>query len=237
MPPGVPAVYSDLGFIQLGRCSSGRRACRSSDAFAELVAGPLGLTPRSLATDADRERGRDRARRSRPRVRASFTTRTATTAAASRARRRVRDARRRRDIRGRDRRYRGGHAARPILAPTSSTASSPTRRSPGSSWRLGWDTPSPTPGVSQAGDRWPRTGAVGHTGFTGTSLWLDLAHRRWVVLLTNRVHPTRHGNTRRGDQGATPRGQRRRHRCARATGDPATHARLRCRHVATRIRG
>jgi CubicO group peptidase (beta-lactamase class C family) len=65
----------------------------------------------------------------------------------------------------------------------------------GSTWRLGWDTPSPTPGVSQAGDRWPRTSAVGHTGFTGTSLWLDLAHRRWCALLTNRVHPTRHGDT------------------------------------------
>jgi len=65
----------------------------------------------------------------------------------------------------------------------------------GSPWRLGWDTPSTTPGVSQAGDRWPRTGAVGHTGFTGTSVWLDLPNRRWVVLLTNRVHPTRHGGT------------------------------------------
>ncbi len=62
------------------------------------------------------------------------------------------------------------------------------------SW-LGWDTPSPTPGVSQAGDRWPREHAVGHTGFTGTSLWLDLANRRWCALLTNRVHPTRHAGT------------------------------------------
>lgn len=66
---------------------------------------------------------------------------------------------------------------------------------PGASWRLGWDTPSHTPGVSQVGDAWPRTQAVGHTGFTGTSLWLDLAHRRWVALLTNRVHPTRFGTT------------------------------------------
>jgi CubicO group peptidase (beta-lactamase class C family) len=32
-------------------------------------------------------------------------------------------------------------------------------------------------------------------GFTGTSIWLDLAHRRWVVLLTNRVHPTRFAGT------------------------------------------
>ena len=66
---------------------------------------------------------------------------------------------------------------------------------PSSTWRLGWDTPSSAPGVSQAGDLWPRTGAVGHLGFTGTSLWLDLAHRRWVALLTNRVHPSRFGDT------------------------------------------
>jgi serine-type D-Ala-D-Ala carboxypeptidase len=64
---------------------------------------------------------------------------------------------------------------------------------PGTTWRLGWDTPALTPGTSHAGDRWPRTGAIGHTGFTGTSLWLDLARGRWVALLSNRVHPTRHG--------------------------------------------
>ncbi len=59
------------------------------------------------------------------------------------------------------------------------------------SWRLGWDTPATTPGVSHAGDRWPRDGGVGHLGFTGTSLWLDVRHGRWVALLTNRVHPAR----------------------------------------------
>src|SRR4029077_18834468 len=62
-----------------------------------------------------------------------------------------------------------------------------------STWRLGWDTPSATPRLSQARDASPRTGAVGHTGFTGPCLWLDLPRRRWVALLTNRVHPTRHG--------------------------------------------
>jgi len=64
---------------------------------------------------------------------------------------------------------------------------------PATTWRLGWDTPAVEPGVSHAGDRWPRTGAIGHTGFTGTSLWLDLPRGRWVALLTNRVHPTRNG--------------------------------------------
>ncbi|MBZ0239037.1 MAG: serine hydrolase, partial [Deltaproteobacteria bacterium] len=62
---------------------------------------------------------------------------------------------------------------------------------PGTSWRLGWDTPSHAPGVSHAGDAWPREHAAGHLGFTGTSLWLDWARGRWAVLLTNRVHPSR----------------------------------------------
>lgn len=35
--------------------------------------------------------------------------------------------------------------------------------------------------------------AVGHTGFTGTGLWADHAHGLAWVLLTNRVHPSRHG--------------------------------------------
>jgi CubicO group peptidase (beta-lactamase class C family) len=33
--------------------------------------------------------------------------------------------------------------------------------------------------------------AIGHTGFTGTSLWIDWEKDLYVVLLTNRVHPTR----------------------------------------------
>ncbi|HTJ42714.1 MAG TPA: serine hydrolase domain-containing protein [Kofleriaceae bacterium] len=66
-----------------------------------------------------------------------------------------------------------------------------TSAGPSTTWRLGWDTPSRTPGVSNAGDAWPRNGGVGHLGFTGTSMWLDLPRRRWLVLLTNRVHPSR----------------------------------------------
>jgi len=33
--------------------------------------------------------------------------------------------------------------------------------------------------------------AFGHTGFTGTSLWVDPVQDLYVVMLTNRVHPTR----------------------------------------------
>lgn len=58
---------------------------------------------------------------------------------------------------------------------------------PGSSRALGWDTMLPT---SSCGTRMSGR-AIGHTGFTGTSLWIDPARDLYVVLLTNRVHPTR----------------------------------------------
>jgi serine-type D-Ala-D-Ala carboxypeptidase len=60
---------------------------------------------------------------------------------------------------------------------------------PGSSRALGWDTMLPT---SSCGTRMTAS-AAGHTGFTGTSLWLDRDLDRYVVLLTNRVHPSRRG--------------------------------------------
>ncbi len=63
-----------------------------------------------------------------------------------------------------------------------------TRRDiPGSSRALGWDTMLPT---SSCGVRMSPS-AFGHTGFTGTSLWLDPVADVYVVLLTNRVYPSR----------------------------------------------
>jgi CubicO group peptidase (beta-lactamase class C family) len=56
---------------------------------------------------------------------------------------------------------------------------------PGSSRALGWDTMLPT---SSCGTRMS-VRAFGHTGFTGTSLWIDPDRDVYVVLLTNRVHP------------------------------------------------
>jgi CubicO group peptidase (beta-lactamase class C family) len=46
--------------------------------------------------------------------------------------------------------------------------------------------------TSSCGTRMSPT-AVGHTGFTGTSLWIDAANDRYVVFLANRVHPSRAG--------------------------------------------
>ncbi|HJQ82482.1 MAG TPA: serine hydrolase [Candidatus Binatia bacterium] len=62
------------------------------------------------------------------------------------------------------------------------------RSVPDTTWTLGWDTPSAK--GSMAGDRMSRH-AVGHLGFTGTSIWIDLERDANVILLTNRVHPRR----------------------------------------------
>lgn len=184
-PPGVTAVYSDLGYIVLGAVLEAAGGLPLARLFERWVAAPLDLRARyatstidgAVATELD-ERGLVCGR--------------------------VHD----------ENAYEGGgmfgHAglfaslddvakfAAAIVAPGSAFGPDrffDTAPVPGASWRLGWDTPSHTPGVSAAGDRWPRERAVGHMGFTGTSIWLDLGHRRWVVLLTNRVHPTRFAGT------------------------------------------
>jgi CubicO group peptidase (beta-lactamase class C family) len=56
---------------------------------------------------------------------------------------------------------------------------------PDSDWALGWDTP--TRGASSSGSKFSQN-SVGHLGFTGTSLWIDLESEAIVVMLTNRVH-------------------------------------------------
>ena len=53
---------------------------------------------------------------------------------------------------------------------------------------LGWDTKSAK--GSSAGDYFDIT-SFGHTGFTGTSIWVDPTKNLFVIFLTNRVHPTR----------------------------------------------
>lgn len=52
---------------------------------------------------------------------------------------------------------------------------------------LGWETPT---GKNSAGQQLTAA-AFGHTGFTGTSLWMDPGRNLFVLLLTNRVNPTR----------------------------------------------
>ena len=62
------------------------------------------------------------------------------------------------------------------------------KKSPkGSSRALGWDTPSEK---SSAGDLAGKK-SFGHTGFTGTSIWIDPERDLYMILLSNRVHPSR----------------------------------------------
>jgi CubicO group peptidase (beta-lactamase class C family) len=57
---------------------------------------------------------------------------------------------------------------------------------PGSTRALGWDTPSEE--GSSSGHYFSK-GSFGHTGFTGTSMWLDPVRKLYVIFLTNRVYP------------------------------------------------
>ena len=59
---------------------------------------------------------------------------------------------------------------------------------PGSTWALGFDTPSV---IGSSGGRYLAPTSVGHLGFTGTSFWIDPTRELVMVLLSNRVHPSR----------------------------------------------
>lgn len=65
----------------------------------------------------------------------------------------------------------------------------------GATWRMGWDTRSKT--GSSGGQRLSMN-AFGHLGFTGTSLWCDPERDVAIVLLSNRVHPSRANEKIRG---------------------------------------
>ncbi|MBI3302844.1 MAG: DUF1343 domain-containing protein [Deltaproteobacteria bacterium] len=58
---------------------------------------------------------------------------------------------------------------------------------------LGWDIDAPF--AANRGELSP-LGAYGHTGFTGTSLWIDPVSQTYVIVLTNRVHPDGKGDVR-----------------------------------------
>jgi CubicO group peptidase (beta-lactamase class C family) len=210
-PPGTRAVYSDLGFILLGMHLEQRTGRFLEVMFAEEIARPLGvevafLPPpaRCAPTEGDLRgvvhdenaralggvaghaglfgHARDVARIAHALLAAWATappaaTSTAAPPAAPEKRTNVRAFSE--PSEKNERSFFSGGAVRKFWAPSGVA---------GSTWCLGWDRPAAV--GSSAGERWPRDG-VGHLGFTGCSLWLDPARGRAVVLLTNRVHPTR----------------------------------------------
>jgi len=56
------------------------------------------------------------------------------------------------------------------------------------SWALGWDTPS---FQDSSSGKYFSPKSVGHLGFTGASIWMDLERDVMIILLTNRIHPSR----------------------------------------------
>ena len=55
----------------------------------------------------------------------------------------------------------------------------------------GWDIDTP---YSANRGSFPKTTGFGHTGFTGTSIWIDPPSKTAVIFLSNRVHPDGKGN-------------------------------------------
>ncbi len=194
--PGARMVYSDLGAILLGKVVE-RVSGESLDSYvARHVTGPLGMTSTMYRPDT------------------SLRQRVAPTEF---------DPWRQRHIRGEvhdENAYMlggvSGHAglfstaadltrfARMLLSGgmldgvrilrPATIAQFTTVQDPGLSHRaLGWETPS---GQNSAGHRMSAR-AFGHTGFTGTSLWIDPERGVFVLLLSNRVNPSRQ-NTRIG---------------------------------------
>ncbi|HUQ03315.1 MAG TPA: serine hydrolase domain-containing protein [Kofleriaceae bacterium] len=195
-PPGVAATYSDLGFITLGALLERAGGASLAELHAAFVAQPLGLRDTGFvdllgerrsfatpppATEHDSRRGLVAGEVHDENCHAGGGIAGHAGLFAPLA-----------DVATFARAMAGAphHGAGRIDAAVAEACFS-SSAAPDTSWRLGWDTPSREPGVSHAGDAWPREHAVGHLGFTGTSVWIDHARGRWVVLLTNRVHPSR----------------------------------------------
>ena len=183
--PGSVSVYSDLGFMLLGFILENvggapldRQFGDLGAALGEIAYSPgAGLRPRIAPTEIDPDRGlrhgevHDENAAALGGVAAHaglFGTAAAAAAYARLVLRTFREAT-----------LLGSPATMRLFAARTGV--------PGSSRALGWDTMLPT---SSCGTRMSPT-AIGHTGFTGTSLWIDWEHGVYVVLLTNRVHPTR----------------------------------------------
>jgi CubicO group peptidase (beta-lactamase class C family) len=82
---------------------------------------------------------------------------------------------------------RGHTDSRSGVRPSAAVRFSERSSVPGSSRAVGWDTMLPTSSCGTC----LSARAIGHTGFTGTTLWIDPERDLYFVLLTNRVHPTR----------------------------------------------
>jgi uncharacterized protein YbbC (DUF1343 family)/CubicO group peptidase (beta-lactamase class C family) len=87
--------------------------------------------------------------------------------------------------------YQGSRILSPLAVRTMTTA----RSVPGGLRAYGWDVD--TSYSINRGELFPRGHGFGHTGFTGTSLWIDPVSETAVIFLSNRLHPDGKGNVKR----------------------------------------
>jgi CubicO group peptidase (beta-lactamase class C family) len=187
--PGVRMVYSDIGAITLGKIIE-RVSGETLDGYlARHVFRPLGMTdtqyrpdssllPRIAPTEVDPWRGRHLRGEVHDENAAALGGVSAHAGLFSTAH----------DLDRLARAYlNGGTLDGARLARASTIRQFTTVQDSTFSTRaLGWDTP---PGAGSG--HLLRHPAFGHTGFTGTSLWIAPQHDLYVMLLTNRVNPTR----------------------------------------------
>jgi serine-type D-Ala-D-Ala carboxypeptidase len=184
--PGSLCVYSDLGYLLLGWLLEDVYGASLGEAFARRVAQPLGLARTSFgpvegdgvaATELD-EHGqllRGVVHDENARALGGVAGHAGLFSTATDVARLV------------------GHLATVHGGASGGLVSPDTvrlfwRPSAVGSYTLGWDTPTEP---SSSGRFTTRGAAVGHLGFTGCSVWHDLARQVTIVLLTNRVHPSR----------------------------------------------
>jgi serine-type D-Ala-D-Ala carboxypeptidase len=187
--PGTRTVYSDIGFMLLGRVTAAITTAPLDAAFAELVTGPLGLARTGFRPGPGQ--GAGQAASTEPQPDGSVLTGI---------------------VHDENARFFGGVAGHAgLFAPAGDLARyleqgwlgdrllSPATRAEalrlqgegtGGRRGLGWvlrGDAQDSLGSGCQGRRWPDTSAT-HTGFTGTSLAFDPASGYWAVLLTNDVH-------------------------------------------------
>jgi CubicO group peptidase (beta-lactamase class C family) len=194
-PPGSSWAYSDLDFLLLGRVLEAASFTTLDRLLRRELAAPLGMrdtgylplrtlseceTGRVVSTGHSEERGREKAGEVDDENAAAMGGVAGHAGVFSTAYDLFLFARE--ILRGR--RGEGRVLTRRSAQELTTKVAAP----PGCPHTPGWDTPTPgTAGGSQAGRHFPET-SVGHLGYTGCSLWIDLSREITVVLLSNRVY-------------------------------------------------
>lgn len=189
-PPGTKYVYSDLGFILLGRLVQQVTGTPLDQYVEKHVFGPLGMTdtrylppadwiPRIAPTEIDPWRGRH----IRGEVHDENASRLGGVAGHAGLFSSARDVARFAQMY-----LSGGTLNGTRVFPLATVNQFIAVQDRAISHRaLGWETAN---GTNSGGKRLSAV-AFGHTGFTGTSIWMDPTRDLFVVLLSNRVNPTR----------------------------------------------